>query len=113
MNKKIYVVFYRNKNGIEPVKEWLLSIDSKDRSKIGADLKTVEYGFPIGMPVCKKLDSNLYEVRTNLKDKIARVLFCIGDGKMILLHGFIKKTQKTPAKDLDLARDRFKKLISK
>jgi phage-related protein len=76
---------------------------------IGADIKSVEYGWPIGMPTVKNLGSGLWEVRTSLDKKIARVLFCLaGKNQMVLLHGFIKKDQKTPKKDLDLARARMR-----
>jgi phage-related protein len=74
---------------------------------IGADIKTVEFGWPIGMPTCRLMGDGLFEVRTNLpQNKIARVLFCFYEGKMILLHGFIKKSQKTPKQQLDLAWER-------
>lgn len=74
---------------------------------IGADIKTVEFGWPIGMPTCRPMGDGLFEVRTNLpQNKIARVLFCFYEGKMILLHGFIKKSQKTPKQQLDLALER-------
>ncbi len=74
---------------------------------IGADIKTVEFGWPIGMPTCRTMGDGLFEVRTNLpQNKIARVLFCFYEGKMILLHGFIKKSQKTPKQQLNLAWER-------
>ena len=74
---------------------------------IGADIKTVEFGWPIGMPTCRPMGDGLFEVRTNLpQNKIARVLFCFYEGKMILLHGFIKKSQKTPKQQLNLAWER-------
>ena len=76
--------------------------------RIGGDIRTVELGWPIGMPVCKPLKNGLYEVRTHLEDRIARILFGIEDGKMVLLHGFIKKSQKTPKGDLEIARKRLK-----
>lgn len=60
------------------------------------------------MPVVEKLDRDLWEVRTTLKDKIARVLFTFHEGQIVLLHGFIKKTQRTPLEDLQQAKDRMK-----
>ena len=104
--KRIPAVFFRSKTGVEPVRDWLKSLDKEDRFKIGTDIKTVEFGWPVGMPTCRPLGDGLYEVRTNLDRRIARVIFCIGGGRMILLHGFIKKTQKTPKADLDLAKNR-------
>jgi phage-related protein len=78
----------------------------EDRKRIGEDIKTVEFGWPIGMPVCRPLGDGIYEVRTRLaRNRIARILFYIDKmGRMVLLHGFIKKTRKTPDEDLDLAR---------
>ncbi|AEF05691.1 hypothetical protein ambt_21000 [Alteromonas naphthalenivorans] len=109
--KKVPAVFYRSDSGSEPVREWLLACAVEDRKSIGADIKTVEFGWPVGMPVCRPMKDGLYEVRTNLTDKrIARVLFCFHDGNMVLLHGFIKKSQKTPKPDLDLAKKRKKEV---
>ena len=78
----------------------------EDRKRIGEDIKTVEFGWPIGMPVCRPLGHGIYEVRTDLaNNRIARFLLYIDrKGRMVLLHGFIKKTQKTPGEDLALAR---------
>jgi phage-related protein len=87
------------------VREWLRGLPPDDRKRIGEDIKTVEFGWPIGMPVCKPLGDGIYEVRISLaQNRIARVLFYIDKkGRMVLLHGFIKKTQKTPSEDLGLA----------
>ena len=107
--KKVSALFYQNANGKKPVREWLLSLDEEDRKIAGKDIKTVEYGWPIGMPVRRRLESKLYEVRSDISHKrIARVLFTVVDEYMILLHGFVKKTQKTPKQDLDLALKRKK-----
>jgi phage-related protein len=104
--KSVPVIFYRTEAGGEPVREWLKGLSREDRKRIGEDIKTVEFGWPIGMPVCKPLRDGVYEVRTGLtQNRIARVLFYIDKrGRMVLLHGFIKKTQKTPGEDLDLAK---------
>lgn len=105
--KKITAVFYRSDNGNEPVRDWLLELSKDDRKAVGTDIKTVEFGWPIGMPVCRPMKDGLYEVRTNLSDRrISRVLFCFRCEKMVLLHGFIKKSQQTPKPDLDLAKKR-------
>ena len=105
--KKVPAVFYRTDSGTEPVRDWLLNRTRDDRRAIGADIQTVEFGWPVGMPVCRPMGDGLYEVRTTLEGKkIARVLFCFHDEKMVLLHGFIKKSQKTPKPDLDLAKKR-------
>jgi len=88
------------------VRDWLRGLSSDDRKRIGLDIKTVEFGWPIGMPVCRPLGSAIYEVRTTLsQNRIARVLFYIDKNeRMVLLHGFMKKTRKTPDEDLELAR---------
>jgi len=105
--KKITVKFYRSNMEKEPVKEWLRSLDRDDRKEIGEEIKVVEIGWPLGMPVVRKLDAALWEVRINVSDgRIARVLFTVSVACMVLLHGFIKKSQKTPKSDLDLAKKR-------
>jgi len=93
------------------VLDWLRSLPIDDRHAIGQDLARVEFGFPVGMPLCRALGHGLWEVRTQLpRGRIARVLFCAAEGELFVLHGFIKKTQKTPAHDLDLARNRMKEV---
>jgi phage-related protein len=107
--KIIEVVFYKTPGGKEPVREWMLKLDKDDRYIMGVDLKTVEFGWPLGMPLVRSMKNydRLWEVRSNISDnKIARVLFTVYDSRMVLLHGFIKKTQKTLESDLDLADDR-------
>jgi phage-related protein len=108
--KRLPVVFYRTENGNEPVREWLKTLERTDRLLIGEDIKDVEFSWPIGMPLCRSLGDGIWEIRTALENRIARVLFCVHGEKMVLLHGFIKKTQKTPAADLNLAKDRKRKL---
>jgi phage-related protein len=91
----------------------LMELSQAERKIIGVDIKTVEFGWPIGMPTCRPMGSGLYEVRSSLPSaKIARVLFCIQNNEMVLLHGFIKKSQKTPKAELDLALTRKSKLES-
>jgi phage-related protein len=107
-DKRIAVRFFATELGTEPVRDWLKSLDEPDRFRIGEDIKTVEFGWPIGMPVCRPLGQGLYEVRTNLKNRIARTLFGIVGENMVLLHGFIKKSQTTPSGDLELARKRLR-----
>ncbi|TEY00738.1 type II toxin-antitoxin system RelE/ParE family toxin [Campylobacter sp. US33a] len=109
--KKIQAKFYQNRNGKEPVKEWLLELSKEDRVIIGKDIAVVEFGFPIGMPVCRSLGNGFYEIRSNISsNRIARVIFVIIDNCMILLHAFIKKSQKTPLIELNLAKERAKEL---
>jgi len=109
--KRIHAAFYESSSGNSPVREWLLTLDKADRRTIGEDIATVEFGWPIGMPVCRPLGQQLWEVRCSLTDKrIARVLFSICGSRMVLLHGFVKKTQKTPSADLALARKRLREI---
>ena len=79
---------------------------------IGTDVKTVEFGWPVGLPVCRSLGGGLWEVRSSLKNRIARVLFCIAGGTMWLLHGFIKKARTTPMTDMALARKRMAEVVA-
>lgn len=104
--KKVPAMFYRTEAGGEPVREWLRSLSKPETKLIGEDIKTVELGWPVGMPVSRPLGGGLHEVRTALpENRIARVVFYIDrKQRMVLLHGFIKKTRKTPPEDLALAR---------
>ena len=104
------VAFFRSASANEPVREWLKSLPREERRILGEDIKTVQFGWPLGMPLVRKLDKGLWEVRSRLPGRIARVVFTAGDGRMILLHGFIKKSQKTPQEDLELARTRLRQL---
>lgn len=113
LSKKLPARFFQTDNGRMPVREWLLDLSEADRKVVGDDIRTAEFGWPIGMPLCRAIanQKGLWEIRTNLSGKrIARVLFCTHNGEMILLHGFIKKTQKTPKTDLDLGAKRMRGL---
>jgi phage-related protein len=105
--KRIPAVFFRTETGGEPVRDWLKALPNRDdRKRIGEDIMTVEFGWPLGMPVCRPLGEGVYEVRTDLaQSRIARVLFYIDrKGRMVLLYGFIKKTPRTPNRELAIAR---------
>lgn len=105
--KKIDAVFYRSANGTEPVRDWLRKLTDEDRRIVGFDIATAEFGWPVGMPLCRSLGDGLWEVRSDVSHgNIARVIFCIARGQMVLLHGFIKKSRKAPKADLDIARKR-------
>lgn len=109
--KRIPAVFYRSTGGAEPVREWLKALPETDRRIVGFDIAVVEFGWPVGMPLCRSLGGGLWEVRCNLTHgRIARVIFCATQGQMVLLHAFVKKTQKTPPTDLDIARKRQKEI---
>ena len=107
--KRLPARFYRSDSGREPVREWLKSLDAEDRRIIGEDIKAVESSWPIGMPLVRSLGRELWEVRSDLlHGRIARVIFCVEKDCMVLLHGFMKKTQKTPKQEIDLALKRKK-----
>src|SRR5258708_34512570 len=99
--RKIPVVFYRTLGGAEVVRDWLRSLDDADRQAVGLDLMRVQYRWPVGMPLCRALGDGLWEGRTSLpSNRIARVLFVVQQGRILVLHGFIKNTQKTPPDEL-------------
>jgi phage-related protein len=105
--RKIPLMFYRTGSGAEVVRDWLRGLDEQDRNAIGLDLMRVQFRWPVGMPLCRSMGDGLWEVRTNLPgSRIARVLFCVLEGCIVVLHGFIKKSQKTPNDELALARKR-------
>jgi phage-related protein len=109
--KKVQARFYLSATGANPVRDWLVKLAPEDRKQMGHDIGVVEYGWPIGMPVCKAMGDGLWEVRSTLaRRRIARVLFCFSGGELILLHAFIKKTPKTPPEELALARKRMKEI---
>jgi phage-related protein len=109
--KRLPAHFYQLPSGREPVREWLQDLDIADRRIVGEDIKDVEFAWPIGMPLCRSLGKGLWEVRSDItKGRIARVLFCVHEERMVLLHGFIKKTQKTPQTDMDLALKRKREI---
>jgi phage-related protein len=108
MNRPILsVAFFRTTTGREPVREWLKALPRQERRIIGEDIKTVQFGWPLGMPLVRKIDKDLWEVRSRLPDRITRVIFTAGAGRMVLLHGFVKTSQKTPKEDLALAKARL------
>ncbi|MEN9867756.1 MAG: hypothetical protein RL748_3346 [Pseudomonadota bacterium] len=105
---KLNAIFYKTEMGGEPVKDWLLSITKEDRRQIGEEISYVQFKWPIGKPHVDHLRGAIWEVRTTLKTRIARVLFAVEGNIMVLLHGFVKKTQTTDKSDIDLAEVRFK-----
>jgi phage-related protein len=109
--QKTPLVFYRTSSGNEPVRDWIKALNALDRLVIGQDLMRAQWRWPVGMPLCRALGQGLWEIRTELPSKrIARVLLCLDEGVLVALHGFIKKTQKTPDDELTLARKRQKEL---
>ncbi|MFA6498482.1 MAG: type II toxin-antitoxin system RelE/ParE family toxin [Desulfurivibrionaceae bacterium] len=113
MNPNMAVHFFKTQSGAEPVREWLRGLPAIDRKIIGEDIKTVQFGWPLGLPLVDHLDGDIWEIRVRLDRRIARIMFVAENGLMVLLHGFIKKTQKTAQSDLDLAKARLKQLRRK
>lgn len=109
---RLTVRFFREASGAEPVRDWLKSLPQEEKRDIGTDIKTVQFGWPLGMPLVRHVEGDVWEVRSRLSTRIARVLFVLESGYMVLLHGFIKKDRKTPKPDLELTRKRLKKLRS-
>lgn len=109
---RLSVRFFRETTGTEPVRDWLKRLPAEEKREIGADINTVQFGWPIGMPVVDHVDGDIWEVRTRLATRLARVLFSVEGDVMVLLHGFIKKERKTPKAELDIAKQRLKKLRS-
>jgi len=110
---EIPIVFYRTAGSVEPVREWLRSLPVSDRQRIGFDLAAVQVGWPVGMPLCRSLGGGLWEIRSSLPSRrIARVLFCVHEGRIGVVHGFIKKTQKTPQDEIILARKRMQEMMT-
>jgi len=111
--KQLPARFFQSDSGRVPVRDWLLSLSPEDRKIIGDDIRTAEFGWPVGMPLCRSMKGHkgLWEIRSNLSSgRIARVLFCAHKGNLVLLHGFIKKTQKTPDKEIAIAMKRMRGL---
>ena len=107
------VYFYSTELGQDPVRQWLKQLPLSDKRVIGEDIKTVQFGWPLGMPLVRHIGDGVWEVRSKLRNAIARVLFVMQGNGMVLIHGFIKKDQKIPKADLDLVRDRVQLLRSR
>ena len=111
--KRLPARFFESDTGRVPVRDWLLGLSAADRKIIGDDIRTAEFGWPVGMPLCRAIAGRkgLWEIRSSLSGgRIARVFFCAQGGSMVLLHGFLKKSQRTPERELDLAEKRMRGL---
>ena len=109
--RPLKVVFFKTGTGNEPVREWLKTLSKDDCKVIGTDILTVQYAWPVGKPLVDNLGDGLWEVRSRLDNRIARTLFAMVDQEIVLLHGFIKKQQKTPPDELALAKKRKKQYL--
>jgi phage-related protein len=110
--RPLKVVFFKTDTGNQPVREWLKSLPKEDCKLIGADILTVQYAWPVGKPLVDNLGDGVWEVRSRLDNRVARTLFAMVNQEIVLLHGFIKKTQKTPDDELDLAKKRKRQYLS-
>ncbi|MCH6548826.1 MAG: type II toxin-antitoxin system RelE/ParE family toxin [Proteobacteria bacterium] len=110
VDRPIPVVFFRLDSGREPVREWLKDMNRTNRKSVGEDIMTLQFGWPVGMPLARKVDDGLWEIRSHVSSGIARTFFTIFKRKIVLLHGFIKKSQKTPSNELATAKRRLTKL---
>jgi phage-related protein len=106
VRRQLPAIFFRTEAGREPVREWLRDLTKKERRIIGVDIMTVQFRWPLGMPLVRNLGSGIWEVRSKLPTRIARILFFVHEEEIVLLHGFIKKTRKTPTEDRALALQR-------
>jgi phage-related protein len=113
MKPILNVSFFKTDSGNEPVRDWLKALTATERRIMGEDIKTVQFGLPLGMPLVRHLEGGIWEIRVKLENRIARILFCLEGSTMVILHGFIKKQQATPKQDLDLAKERLKILKRK
>ena len=110
-DRPLAVVFYKTDSGNEPVREWLKALSKEDCKVIGTDILTVQYAWPVGKPLVDNLGDGIWEVRSRLDNRIARIMFTMVDQEIVLLHGFIKKQQKTPQDELNLAKKRKKQYL--
>ena len=101
--------FFRNEQGNEPVRDWLKALAVEAKKEIGADIERVQWQWPVSKPLVDGLGGGLYEVRTKVDRMQYRVLFCVAEGSMVLLHGFVKKARTEPDQ-IALGRKRQKQV---
>jgi len=109
--RPLSVVFYQTGTGREPVREWLKGLPKEERKTVGVDILSVQYAWPVGKPLVDNLGDGIWEIRSRLQNRIARTLFAVVDEEIVLLHGFIKKQQRTPLLELALAKKRKKEYL--
>ena len=90
--------FFQTEQGNQPCRDFILSLSRDDKREVGAKIFEVQKGFPLGLPLVRKMETDLWEIRVNITDGICRIFFTIAENIMILLHGFVKKISKNPAK---------------
>ncbi|MDR1412829.1 MAG: type II toxin-antitoxin system RelE/ParE family toxin [Actinomycetes bacterium] len=107
---RLSVKFFITQSGREPVRDWLESLGLTGKKSIGHAIGLVQFRWPVGMPLVEKFGTDLWAVRARIEDGIARIFFTVAGERIILLHGFVKKSQKTPSKELALAKKRLNEL---
>lgn len=113
-NKAFKIYFYKEQSGKSPVEIWINKmLTLKEKNKIYDGLKKLQCEWPIGLPLTRHLENNLWEMRTYLGTRDSRLIFIIKNKNIFILHGFIKKTNKTPRNEINLALDRKEKLTFK
>jgi len=105
---RLSATFYRSAGGGEPVRDFLRALNKQERLSVGEDIAYVQFKWPIGKPRVDHLRGPIWEVRSTIGNRIARILFAVEQGEMVLLHAFIKKTQQTDNADIELALKRIK-----
>lgn len=110
--QKLHASFFLTAAGTQPVRDWLLGLPKEDRKAIGTDIAYVPYKWPMGRPRVAHILGDIWEVRSSLANRTARVLFAVDGKEMVLLHGFIKKTQSTPVQEIELAKTRWRQWLS-
>jgi phage-related protein len=105
--ESLQTVFFETANGSQPVRDFIRKCTREDRKEIGSDIFAVQKGFPLGLPLVEKLDADLWEIRSHIPDGICRIFFTIHKKTMVLLHGFVKKSQRIPAKEIKMAKERL------
>ena len=101
------VAFYETEMKNQPCRDFLLELDKDDRREVGADIFSVQKGFPLGLPLCRKIMKDLWEIRSNISDGICRVFFTVSENTIVLLHGFKKKSQKIPLEEMEIIKSRL------
>ena len=109
--RPLNVVFFKTGTGHEPVRDWLKALSKEDCKIIGTDILTVQYAWPVGKPLVDNLGDGIWEVRSRLDNRIARTLFAMVEQEIVLLHGFIKKQQKAPPDELEMAKKRKRQYL--
>jgi len=106
---KLEAKFFQTSSGAEPTRTFLKKLSKKDRAQVGAIIRKLQEDHQLEHPHGKNLGQGLWEIRTTTASGKVRVFYCFaGKEFVVLLHAILKKTQKTPKKDLDLAQKRKK-----